>query len=422
MPPKTYIKIAAEQWIPWTKFTELENGSVKIGGPMGKLLDIFAERMNLEYEMIRPPDSHWGIKLSDGSWNGMMGMVYRNEVEFALGPFAVTAQREDAVDFSMAVHSDNQAIIMVRPGLASDMLGFLKPFTVEVWLLMVISMICISGAMVFTVRGEGKIFNSTPRNIISKTCAWVLQTLTQESSEWLPQGDGGRYLVTTWLLASLVFMSSYSGILTAMLTVPRVTIPIDSLADLVSQSDLPWRLESGAMMLTYLQESEDQVRQMAYAGMSGTVPDCWSRRDAVVNGEFAVICDETTMKKAISWDFSTSGECHLYIARERVFSNIMMSLAFKVNSSYINKANEIIQTLRSAGIISKWLGTEVTNTSQCLRPPSSDRRSGIEPLSLDSFLGPVLSMAAGLTLSLLVFCCESLSCCGSRTRQQPSLQ
>lgn len=60
-------------------------------------------------------------------------------------------------------------------------------------------------------------------------------------------------LVTIWLLASLVFMSSYGGILTAMLTVPRVTIPIDSLADLVTQNDLPWRLESGAMMLTYLQ-------------------------------------------------------------------------------------------------------------------------------------------------------------------------
>lgn len=72
-------------------------------------------------------------------------------------------------------------------------------------------------------------------------------------SEWLPVNDGGRIVVATWLLASLVFMSSYSGILTAMLTVPRVTIPIDSLADLVAQDDLPWRLESGAMMLTYLE-------------------------------------------------------------------------------------------------------------------------------------------------------------------------
>lgn len=60
----------------------------------------------------------------------------------------------------------------------------------------------------------------------------------------------------TWLLASLVFMSSYSGILTAMLTLPRVTIPIDSLSDLVAQVKLPWRLEAGSMTPKFLLVSE----------------------------------------------------------------------------------------------------------------------------------------------------------------------
>lgn len=54
-----------------------------------------------------------------------------------------------------------------------------------------------------------------------------------------------------------------------------------------------------------------------------------------------------------------------------------------------------IQMLRDTGIIAKWLGSETTNTSQCLRPPTSDRRSSIEPLSLDSFLGPLLCVVAG---------------------------
>lgn len=54
------------------------------------------------------------------------------EVEFALGPFAVTAQREEDVDFSMAVVTDNQAIITTRPTLQQDGAGFLRPFTLEV--------------------------------------------------------------------------------------------------------------------------------------------------------------------------------------------------------------------------------------------------------------------------------------------------
>lgn len=78
-------------------------------------------------------------------------------------------------------------------------------------------------------------------------------------SEWMPKKDGGRLIVTTWLLASLVFMSSYGGILKAMLTVPLVAIPIDSLEDLVSQSDLPWRLEANTVMLQYFQVKSEHL-------------------------------------------------------------------------------------------------------------------------------------------------------------------
>ncbi|MPD04166.1 hypothetical protein E2C01_099839 [Portunus trituberculatus] len=115
-------------------------------------------------------------------------------------------------------------------------------------------------------------------------------------------------------------MSSYSGILTAMLTVPRVTIPIDSLRDLVSQSWMPWRLESGSWMLQYfrtreeqilidnsvyrfLKESPEGVSRDVYEGYEGTIVDCWAAREPIARGLYAGICDHTTMKKAMSWDF-----------------------------------------------------------------------------------------------------------------------
>lgn len=45
------------------------------------------------------------------------------------------------------------------------------------------------------------------------------------------------------------------------------------------------------------------MRQRVVAGASGLFKDCWSSRQAIVDGEFAAICDETTMKKAMAWDF-----------------------------------------------------------------------------------------------------------------------
>ncbi|XP_071549682.1 glutamate receptor ionotropic, kainate glr-3-like [Panulirus ornatus] len=348
----------------------------------------------------------WGVRLPNGSWTGMMGRVHRQEVEMALGPFTITPQRTNICDFSIPLRHENFAILTPRPDLQNDMSGILKPFTLQVWLLILASLLGVSSTMVCVVWSEGKIFKLVTRNVVTKSLTWMLLTLTQESSEWLPQRDGGRLIVTTWLLASLVFMTSYSGILTAMLTVPRVTIKIDSLADLVTQSALPWRIEAGVVMLTYLKESKDEVRQKAYREMGPTIVACLSERQAIADGKFAAICDETTMMKAMAVDFSTSGQCHLYMTREKVRSNAMMSLAFKKDSQYLATANHLVRVLLESGLWDKWLGDQLANSSHCLRHPRLDRRDGIQPLNMEAFTGPLLVLFAGTTLGLVMFACE----------------
>ncbi|XP_042856725.1 glutamate receptor ionotropic, delta-1-like [Penaeus japonicus] len=323
-----------------------------------------------------------------------------------MAPFFVTPQRESVCDFSVPVYTDSQAILMVRPTVESDVSGFIKPFTSEVWLLIFLSIFSIGVAMIGIESAEGKIFNFSTPSLGSKAFMWVVQALSQESSEWLPVKDGGRLLVTTWLLASLVFMSSYSGILTAMLTVPRVTIPIDSLADLVTQDELPWRLEAGSMMYSFFEESENEMGQKVFNDKAGTFQDCWAARENIANGEFAAICDSTTMMKAMSWDFSTTGDCHLYIARQKVYTNGLLAIAFRNKSAYLPHANRIITTLKEAGIIDKWLRDQMTNTSQCLRPPSADRSEGIAALDLQSFYGPIMVLAGGAVLGAILIVLE----------------
>ncbi|XP_071548115.1 glutamate receptor-like [Panulirus ornatus] len=368
-------------------------------GPMANLLDILADKVNFDYELVQPSDHVWGIPQPNGSWTGLLGMLQRKEVEVAFGPFVVTPQRETVCDFSYPIFADDFAILMVRPTLQSNISGFLKPFAMKVWLLTLVSLVSVVIAMTVLERMEGKIHFFTTRNIYSKASLWAVQTLTQESSHWLPRKDGGRIIVSTWLLASLVFMSSYSGILTAMLTIPRVIIPIDSLEDLVSQSDLPWRIEANAMIYQYFQEAKGGLKQRVFRDSAGTFQDCWAARGSIANGDFAAICDRMTMKTAMSWDFSTTGRCHLYISRENVYSNAILSVAFKINSTYRARADQIIHTVREAGMVDKWIQEQVTNTSQCLRPPNSDRREGISPLNFEAFSGPLLLLMGGMAQS-----------------------
>ncbi|XP_053634332.1 probable glutamate receptor [Cherax quadricarinatus] len=379
---------------------------------MDLVLDIFAKIINFEYELVLAPENLWGGPLRNGSWTGMLGMLQRNEVELAIAPFFVTPERESVCDFTTPVYSDSQAILMVRPAIQNDIFAFVKPFTPSVWMLLLLSILSVIIARGSMDRCEEWIFKLNTSSRWSKGAMWAVQALSQESSDWLPKNDAGRLVVTTWLLAAFVFMTSYSGILTAMLTVPRVTIPIDSLPELVAQTKLPWRLEAGSMMYAFFEEAEDELGKKVFSDKAGTFQDCWAARQDVAEGHFAAICDSTTMMKAMSWDFSTTGKCHLYISREKVYSNGILGIAFKTKSKYLPKANKILARLKESGLMNKWLGEQITNTSLCLRPPSADIKEGLSPLSFQTFSGSFLFLASGLAVSSLCFLAEHLmKCC-----------
>ncbi|XP_063840049.1 glutamate receptor ionotropic, delta-1-like [Scylla paramamosain] len=412
---KPFLRVAVEQWETWITLLPQEDGSMRIKGPMSKFMDVVAKVLNFDYELVRPKEWEWGGPDANGSWTGMLGMLQREEVEMALGPFTITPQRETISDMSMPLSSENKAIMVERPRVRTDMAGFLKAFTIEVWLLTMLSIVGISCATMLVVWAQGRIFGRSVRDTVSQTLMWVLKALTQEGSEWLPPHDAGRVLVTTWLLASLVFMSSYGGILTAMLTVPRVTIPIDSMYDLVAQNDMPWKVEGGSMLYQYFQEATGGARREVFLRSSGTFKDCWEARQDLADGKYAGFCDDVTMIKVMAWDFETSGRCNVYIAREKVISSVWKGVGFRRNSSYMSRVNDVILTLQQAGLVDIWLKEQIGTVPQCLRPPSADRQDGISALDLEAFGGPFLVLVAGFSVATSAFLLELLTACFSRS-------
>lgn len=61
--------------------------------------------------------------------------------------------------------------------------------------------------------------------------------------------------------------------------------------------------ESSTSRPSFPKESDDPVGRRVFDEKAGTFQDCWAARQDVADGEFAAICDRTTMMKAMSWDF-----------------------------------------------------------------------------------------------------------------------
>lgn len=54
-----------------------------------------------------------------------------------------------------------------------------------------------------------------------------------------------------------------------------------------------------------------------------------------------------------------------------------------------------ILAVKEAGIFDRWLDAQITNISQCLRPPTADRSKGIAALDIDALAGSFVMLVGG---------------------------
>ena len=91
-----HLKVAAEPWYPFIifycngkelKYTEkcLDQDKMTYGGALWEFLEFVKLARNVTYSILRPPDGSWGVCHGVNNCTGMIGMVNRAEVDFALG-------------------------------------------------------------------------------------------------------------------------------------------------------------------------------------------------------------------------------------------------------------------------------------------------------------------------------------------------
>ena len=79
------IKLGAEAWPPYLVIEKDENGTDTYSGKAWDLIESIKKATNCQFTVVRPPDGLWGNCYAMDNCTGMIGMVQRKEVDFALG-------------------------------------------------------------------------------------------------------------------------------------------------------------------------------------------------------------------------------------------------------------------------------------------------------------------------------------------------
>ena len=216
-----HLIVAANNWTPYITFKDKGNGTIEYSGFMYDALVFLSESLNFTYKIISSPDGKWGVGDENGNWNGMLGMVKRNEVDFALGPFGVIREREEACDFTFPV-SIIYWTAVVPANMTQDAWSVVRPFSRRIWIALAI----VTVIFWITLNLANKIYRGSTQ--YGKVTGFIFRTLLREPTYWYPHANYySKVFSASWLVSIFVLLQGYSSVLMAMLTIPNVPVPIN---------------------------------------------------------------------------------------------------------------------------------------------------------------------------------------------------
>lgn len=128
-------------------------------------------------------------------------------------------------------------MIMKRPPSSADGSGLLAPFTSEVWLLILVSLIAVGPIIYGLIVLRYKLTkDKTQETYPLPHCVWfVYGALMKQGSTLSPVANSTRLIFATWWIFITILTSFYTANLTAFLTLSKFTLPIKRMEDIISK-------------------------------------------------------------------------------------------------------------------------------------------------------------------------------------------
>ncbi|XP_047487934.1 glutamate receptor ionotropic, kainate glr-3-like [Penaeus chinensis] len=382
------LKLSVMNWMPFMIIVG-SSPPYRFLGSMVHVMDIIAERLNLCYEFVIPDDWMFGTRLPNGSWTGIMGQLERGETDMSGVTMSNDAARNAAVDFSEPLYMDTQVLSYKRPVLEADIAGFIKPYDALMWILLAASMLVVLVAFFcvhlrensLSFKRNNKDKKQTPeldteRKVLQEqkwesvwySFQWTIGSTLAQSIPWMPRGNAVRVIAGLWLFSALIIASVYRSNLKAMLILPKLKLPFDSMEELV-ETDIPCNVPKGSMLYqAVLYAPPGSLLARLKDKLIDTIDKDKAIKD-LLSGVNAIFMGKIIIEFVVHQTFSQTRTCPLYIAPQTFFGATSLSIGFKKGSPLKAKVDpvQLYHRAQDKSITSNHLSTMHVNYDTSFR-------------------------------------------------------
>ena len=240
------------------------------------------------------------------------------------------------MDFTNTVESAYYTVV-VPVKHNSKMWYFVDPFSLDVWLLLVVIIpmylvtMGLANHFFWGFADWGDQFAFVLRNIVREQCKLPNYKVIYQ-----------KVLILSWIWSIMVLVHSYSCNLTALLAKPKLQEPIKTFEDLLNQNKVSWVIEKGDFVEFDLATSASGSVKRSLFERATIMPHlsqgermlypCYAAK-LRQSGRFGSFCNNGEIAALIAKDYSETGKCNYYITEDRIASYSVAVLAVQVNGN-----------------------------------------------------------------------------------------
>ncbi|XP_055611306.1 uncharacterized protein LOC129757928 [Uranotaenia lowii] len=393
------LKVAVFKTEPFMFVKELPNGTVETTGIDARVMRFLSKFLNFSVIAVPVPGVFgWGKLYPNGTSTGAMNKVLSGEVNFTIGYFGKNLVRDQYMTSSRIYHHSTLVFVASHGEEYEPLEKLLLPFELYTWLA-----IAVLFALPSLLVGVLKCLDEKIRNYIlgsenQSPLLHFINSFLGGSLPWLPCRNFARYMLTMWLLYSLVIRTAYQQSLFNIMESNARKRPVNTISELLNTNTKLYLASTQVYVFDNMPSlkkrivliRDDQVEPIRNAIRNGTI----SQAATMVWHEYVLYHNHNGQSQLDGFRYHMLQE-HLYAYTITVYMRKDSFLRVPFNRALV--------ALSSTGMIQYWMERYAPRK---LKKPVN---RGHQKLTVWHLMGTFDLLFAGLALASVVFVLEMLS-------------
>ena len=215
-----------------------------------------SDKMNFTYSIKRA--NMWGSE-TNGSWNGMIGMLKNGSADIAVTDMTITSERNKVVRFLPQLLEAAEELYMKNPGYSLSTVAYIGSFTTITWFAIALWLIFVPLLLNIIVTKMKR--RKTNELSIFECYIFVISSITSFGYSLNSSKTKDRIAFVCVLIGGMLIYTHWEGQLISHLAVQKTNFPFNNLKEFSQNTKYKLIVSKGTVYVDYFKNTDDPLRR-----------------------------------------------------------------------------------------------------------------------------------------------------------------